>query len=328
MNHHDTNDSRPIDRHPEWLCRPDARQLGTIAHRALDWFFSFCSAYKKLREYQRNLDPGIGKVFAGYVRERIVKSIPDHESVFAEKVNDLHLMYIFSEAVNAYIEVSDGTFEWLGLTYSSAHEAALRTTSSLSSHCIQALESTEGNPNVLFSTRFVDHLERNYPVTPAETTRIRTALKFEEHRATEKGLVLKITGEFPSCHVTWSFHDSGAGVPQSSGGRGGEDSEPRNEEGFVEKPLDESSYVPFTDIYTKHNALGATEKQLRKHLKDNLNGVRQWRPRSNRRCVNLIDWLSYQEAVKGKSRAQDAEPTPEEIEERKDAIRSRKQRGQ
>ena len=122
--------------------------------------------------------------------------------------------------------------------------------------------------------------------------------------------------------------DRGAGVPQSSGGRGGEDSEPRNEEGFVEKPLDESSYVPFTDIYTKHNALGATEKQLRKHLKDNLNGVRQWRPRSNRRCVNLIDWLSYQEAVKGKSRAQDAEPTPEEIEERKDAIRSRKQRGQ
>ena len=206
MNRHNTNDSEPNRLEPERLCGPDACQLATTTHRALETLCRICSAFKQLRHPKKeHLDPAFRKLFPGRTRESIIdslmRSISELDSIMFTEIKDAPLALIFGETAHAYLEVSNGPFEWLGNTFTSAHEAAWATTYNLLSDCLNARKD-----NYLSSPRFMDELLRDYSITHSEATRIQAVLRFEEHRATEKCLVLSVKkGESFSFHVAWSF---------------------------------------------------------------------------------------------------------------------------
>lgn len=101
--------------------------------------------------------------------------------------------------------------------------------------------------------------------------------------------------------------------------------EQRNAEGRVLNPTDKTAYLSAERILNDHTPprIAHTRRQLRRVLDRHTDTVRQWRPRSNRLCIHLADWLQY---VEGQRQDTDDEgwATPAEVEMRKAAFRDAK----
>jgi hypothetical protein len=122
------------------------------------------------------------------------------------------------------------------------------------------------------------------------------------------------------------------------GVRTGDDARARpRADGYVEVPADPTAYVPNAEILSDHQPEGDTLKarDLITIVEDHKHNEIRWtrpcgkdgKPRPNRRCIHLADWLSY---IKRRHRAKtDGWPTVSEEErtEQQDEIRRHKSAG-